>query len=100
LKWGQKQIKCGELTSILNEESLCYENKSKIFGYVDSFHPFKHYGDTWTHPAGATEDGGERHKLLCTAIIEKQDRISYQELKDVWLRDFEITHTWGDQWKL
>jgi len=62
----------------------------EIFGFQDKFLPFKHYGDTWTHPAGATEDGGERHKLICTAIIEKQDRISYQELKDVWLRDCEI----------
>ncbi len=62
----------------------------EIFGFLDEFLPFKHYGDTWTHPAGATEDGGERHKLICTAIIEKQDRISYKELKDVWLRDCEI----------
>ena len=62
----------------------------EIFGFQDKFLPFKHYGDTWTHPAGATEDGGERHKLICTAIMEKQDRISYQELKDVWLRDCEI----------
>ena len=62
----------------------------EIFGFQDEFLPFKHYGDTWTHPAGATEDGGERHKLICTAIIEKQDRISYQELKDVWLRDCEM----------
>lgn len=62
----------------------------EIFGHVDSFHPFKHYGDTWTHPLGATEDGGERHKLLCTAIMEHQDRIGYRELKDVWLRDCEM----------
>jgi len=62
----------------------------EIFGHVDSFHPFKHYGDTWTHPTGATEDGGERHKLICTAIMEKQDRIGYKELKDVWLRDCEM----------
>ncbi len=62
----------------------------EIFGFQDEFLPFKHYGDTWTHPAGATEDGGERHKLICTAIIEKQDRINYKELKDVWLRDCEI----------
>jgi ADP-ribosylglycohydrolase len=62
----------------------------EIFGFQDEFIPFKHYGDTWTHPAGATEDGGERHKLICTAIIEKQDRINYQELKDVWFRDCEI----------
>ena len=60
------------------------------FGLVDDFIPFVHYGDSWTHPAGATEDGGERHKLICTAIIEKQDRIDYQDLKDVWLRDCEI----------
>jgi len=62
----------------------------EIFGHVDSFHPFKHYGDTWTHPVGATEDGGERHKLICTAIMEKQDRIGYKDLKDVWLRDCEL----------
>ena len=62
----------------------------KIFGFQDKFIPYKHYGDTWAHPAGATEDGGERHKLICTAIIEKQDRIGYRELKDVWLRDCEI----------
>ena len=62
----------------------------EIFGLQDKFIPFKHYDDNWTHPAGATEDGGERHKLICTAIIEKQDRISYRELKDVWLRDCEI----------
>jgi len=60
------------------------------FGLVDDFKPFVHYGDSWSHPAGATEDGGERHKLICTAIIENQDRISYQDLKDVWLRDCEI----------
>jgi ADP-ribosylglycohydrolase len=62
----------------------------EIFGFQDEFLPYKHYGDTWTHPAGATEDGGERHKLICTAIIEKQNRIGCDELKEVWLRDCEI----------
>ena len=56
----------------------------EVFGFQNEFIPY------WMHPAGATEDGGERHKLICTAIIEKQDRISCQELKDVWLRDCEI----------
>lgn len=60
------------------------------FGLLEDFKPFVHYGDSWTHPAGATEDGGERHKLICTAIMEKQDRISYNDLIDVWLRDCEI----------
>jgi hypothetical protein len=61
-----------------------------IFGPVNDFYPYVHYSDTWTHPAGATEDGGERHKLICTAIIEKQDRINAGDLVKVWLRDCEI----------
>ena len=32
------------------------------------------------HPAGATEDGIERQKLLCHAIIEKGDRITVDDL--------------------
>jgi len=27
----------------------------EIFGFLDEFLPFKHYGDAWTHPAGSTE---------------------------------------------
>jgi ADP-ribosylglycohydrolase len=83
-------FRAGCSMAAFTEYNWSQDRSQEIFGFVDSFHPFKHYGDTWTHPAGATEDGGERHKLLCTAIIEKQDRISYQELKDVWLRDCEM----------
>ncbi|MBN1186961.1 MAG: ADP-ribosylglycohydrolase family protein [Bacteroidales bacterium] len=61
-----------------------------IFGLVDEFIPYVHYDDSWSHPAGATEDGGERHKLMCTAIMEKQDRIDANDLLRVWLRDCEI----------
>ena len=59
-------------------------------GFPDEFIPYKHHDGAWTHPAGSTEDGGERHKLMCTAIIEKQDSINYQDLTDVWRRDCEI----------
>jgi ADP-ribosylglycohydrolase len=62
----------------------------ETFGLVDEFIPYVHYADTWSHPAGSTEDGGERHKLICTAIIEKQDRINADDLLEVWLRDCEI----------
>ena len=61
-----------------------------IFGLLDEFKPFVHYGDSWSHPAGATEDGGERHKLMCTAIMEKQDRIDANDLLRVWFRDCEM----------
>jgi ADP-ribosylglycohydrolase len=60
------------------------------FGLLEEFKPFVHYNDSWTHPAGATEDGGERHKLICTAIMEKKDRINYKDLEEVWLRDCDI----------
>jgi len=72
------------------EYNWSLDHMETIFEQVQEFRPYVHYGDSWSHPAGATEDGGERHKLLCTAIMEKQDRINYQDLKAVWLRDCEI----------
>ena len=66
------------------------EQIADVFGMVDTFMPYVHYGDTWSHPAGATEDGGERHKLMCTAIIDKQDRIDAGDLLKIWLRDCEL----------
>ena len=83
-------FRAGCAMGAITEYNWPQDRIKEIFGFQDEFIPYKHYGDNWTHPAGATEDGGERHKLICTAIIEKQDRISYQELKDVWLRDCEI----------
>jgi len=74
----------------LTEYNWPQDRIESIFGLVDTFRPYVHYGDSWSHPAGATEDGGERHKLMCTAIIEKQDRIDANDLVRVWLRDCEI----------
>ncbi len=72
------------------EYNLPQKQLYEFFGHVDDFFPFVHYGDTWSHPAGSTEDGGERHKLICTAIMEKQDRIDANDLLKVWLRDCNI----------
>ncbi len=83
-------FRAGCAMGAITEYNWPQDRIKEIFGFQDKFIPYKHYGDTWAHPAGATEDGGERHKLICTAIIEKQDRIGYRELKDVWLRDCEI----------
>lgn len=72
-------------------ETNCPQDRiQEMFGFQDKFIPYKHYSGAWTHPAGATEDGGERHKLISTAIIEKQDRIDYKDLLKVWLRDCEM----------
>ena len=37
-------------------------------------------------PAGSTEDGIERQKLMCTAIIEKGDRITADDLVATWIK--------------
>lgn len=56
------------------------------FGVLEHFEPFHHYKERtdWVHPAGCTEDGIERQKLMCTAIIAKQDRITADELVETW----------------
>jgi ADP-ribosylglycohydrolase len=77
-------FRAGCAMGAITEYLLPQDRIEEIFGFQNEFIPY------WMHPAGATEDGGERHKLICTAIIEKQDRINCQELKDVWLRDYEI----------
>ena len=38
-------------------------------------------------PAGTTEDGIERQRLMCTAIIEKGGRITAADLAAIWVRD-------------
>lgn len=53
----------------------------------------------WHYPyapkAGETEDGIERQKLICTAIIDKQGRITAQDLADVIVRDVDEKRDFG-----
>jgi len=58
-------------------------NKYGIFDKLVAYH---HYNVDWDHPAGSTEDGIERQKLMCTAIIEKQDRITAADLVKTWVK--------------
>jgi ADP-ribosylglycohydrolase len=56
------------------------------YGWVDRFYPYCHYGDrgvTWQRMPGTTEDGIERQKLMCRAIIAKGDRITADDLGKV-----------------
>ena len=83
-------FRAGCAMGAITEYNCSQDRIQEMFGFQDKFIPYKHYSGAWTHPAGATEDGGERHKLIATAIIEKQDRIDYRDLLRVWLRDAEI----------
>lgn len=56
------------------------------YGVLNTFQPYAHYGGIWDRPPGSTEDGIERQKLMCTAIIEKQDRITAEDLVQTWIK--------------
>jgi ADP-ribosylglycohydrolase len=58
----------------------------KKYGVFDKLVAYHHYNVDWDHPAGSTEDGIERQKLMCTAIIEKQDRITAEDLVKTWVK--------------
>ncbi|MFC2123282.1 ADP-ribosylglycohydrolase family protein [Bacteroidota bacterium] len=62
----------------------------EIYGVFDELITYQHYNIPWSHPAGATEDGVERQKLMCTSIIEKQDRINADDLSETWLKYCEL----------
>lgn len=66
------------------------EDIEKQFDIFNEFIACNHYDVFWSHPAGGTEDGIERQKCISTAIIEKQDRITANDLMKIWVRDFEI----------
>jgi ADP-ribosylglycohydrolase len=59
---------------------------AKKYGVFDKLLAYHHYNVDWDHPAGSTEDGIERQKLMCTAIIEKQDRITAEDLVRTWVK--------------
>jgi len=59
------------------------------YGILDKLLPYEHYGNGWTRPPGTTEDGIERQKLMLTAIIGKQDRITAEDVVKIWLRDIK-----------
>jgi ADP-ribosylglycohydrolase len=59
---------------------------AKKYGVFDKLVAYHHYKVDWDHPAGSTEDGIERQKLMCTAIIEKQGRITAEDLIKTWVK--------------
>jgi len=67
------------------------ERIKETYGFLDRLLPYRHYADytDWERLPGTTEDGIERQRLIATAIIEKQERISAHDLAETWLRDLD-----------
>jgi ADP-ribosylglycohydrolase len=86
-------------------EGKSYQEIEQRFGFVDTLLAQdkvasvreRDWGPAWVRyahhrPPGMTEDGIERHRLLCTAVIEKGGRIDVWDLARIWVRDINPDH--------
>lgn len=67
------------------------------YGYLEELQSYTHYshrGITWKRMPGTTEDGIERQKLMCQAIIEKQDRITVEDMARVAVERVDPDKMW------
>ena len=72
-------------------EGWAHERIVATHGWLDRLLPYKHYTayTDWQRPAGTTEDGIERQKLMNTTAIEKGGRFTAEDLVAVWVRDLQ-----------
>ena len=73
------------------------ERIKEKYGFVDRFYPYTHYtyrGVTWERMPGTTEDGIERQKLMCRAIIAKGDRITAEDFAKVAIEFVDPDKMW------
>jgi len=59
----------------------------KKYGTIDRMIGYQDYHNGWNREPGTTEDGVERQKFMITAIIEKKDRVTAEDVRDMWVRD-------------
>ncbi|TDF97109.1 ADP-ribosylglycohydrolase family protein [Paenibacillus piri] len=70
-------------------EGWSYQEIEEKYGTLEQLLPYHHYNNGWIREPGTTEDGIERQKLMITAIIEKQDRVGAEDVRQIWLRDIK-----------
>ena len=70
-------------------EGWSWDKIQEKYGTLDRLLPYQHYGNNWNREPGTTEDGVERQKLIITAIIDKQDRVTAEDVRRTWLRDIK-----------
>lgn len=70
-------------------EGWSYQRIEETHGLVEKLLPYEHYNNGWKREPGTTEDGVERQKLMITAILEKKDRVSAEDVRAIWVRDIK-----------
>jgi ADP-ribosylglycohydrolase len=67
------------------------ERIQETYGYLGELKGYKHYQSytNWDRMPGTTEDGIERQKLMNTAVIQKKDRITADDLVRVWVQNLD-----------
>jgi ADP-ribosylglycohydrolase len=59
------------------------------YGTIDHLMGYQDYHNGWNREPGTTEDGVERQKMMITAIIEKKDRVTAEDVRKIWVRDMK-----------
>jgi ADP-ribosylglycohydrolase len=68
-------------------EGLPWQEIEKRYGTVDHMMGYQDYHNGWDREPGTTEDGAERQKFMITAIMEKKDRVTAEDVRAMWVRD-------------
>ena len=70
-------------------EGWVWQDIQAKYGTIDKMMGYQDYHNGWNREPGTTEDGVERSKMMSTAIIEKKDRVTAEELRAIWVRDMK-----------
>jgi len=70
-------------------EGWSYAEAVEKYGVLDDLYSPGNYWDGTPRAAGSTEDGVDRQKMMITAIIEKGGRVNAEDVRRIWLRDFD-----------
>lgn len=67
-------------------EGMRFQDIESKYGFVEDYLPYEHYHNGWKRVPGTTEDGVERQRLMITAILEKQGRVTAEDVREAWIK--------------
>ena len=70
-------------------EGWDWQDIQQKYGTIDHMIGYQDYHNGWNREPGTTEDGIERQKMMITAIIEKKDRVTAEDVRAIWVRDMK-----------